>query len=135
MSFGQAAQELGIELTPLEVDRQSRRREFHEIYRAEKNKHYQAIANDPSRTKSVAIGKLEELIDKLMREGEHDKAAAVIEKLAKLEGWQGGDSNVNVFAGLTARDIAEARTRIAEGISGKPGRPDAPEPKPSELSN
>jgi hypothetical protein len=72
---------------------------------------------------------MEVLIDCLMREGEYDKAAAAIEKLGKLEGWVGGDSNVNVFAGLSARDIAEARERLVKGtVESDLPRPVAPEP-------
>jgi hypothetical protein len=111
----QAASQIGHPLDPDEAEKVERRRDFQDILRIEKNKFYAAVANDPSRSKSSAIGKMEVLIDCLMREGEYDKAAAAIEKLGKLEGWVGGDSNVNVFAGLTARDIAEARERLIKG--------------------
>ena len=93
------------------------------------------IANDPTRTKSVVLGQLVVLADKLTREGEYDKAAGVLEKLAKLEGWQGADSNVNIFAGLTAKDIAEARARITKGLPGGPGGPDATKPDTGKLVN
>lgn len=112
LSFLQATVELGVAIDPEECETYSRRGEFKEILRAEQNKYHQMVANDPTLTKSVVVGQLYVLADKLQREGEHDKAAAVLEKLAKLAGWQGGDSNVNIFAGLTAKDIAEARERI-----------------------
>lgn len=118
MSLKQAAVEVGHPLDPDEAEKVSRRRDFQEILRVEKNKYYATIANDPSRTKSTAIGKMEMLIDKLIVAGEYDKAGVLIEKLGKLEGWTGAESNVNIFSGLTARDIAEARDRL----EGKPGR-------------
>jgi len=124
VSFLQACVELNLKVDADEAEACSRRKEFQEILRSEKNKYHQMIANDPSRTKSVVLGQLVVLADKLTREGEYDKAAGVLEKLAKLEGWQGADSNVNIFAGLTAKDIAEARGRIlaqqgTEGVATK----------------
>lgn len=138
MTFHQAATELGIELDPMESDRTSRRREFQDILRVEKNKLYQSVANDPSRSKATSIGKMEILIENLIAEGEYDKAGQLIERLAKLEGWVGGDSNVNVFAGLTARDIAEAKERITGGrarSSGSDPSADPSTPKDHNLSN
>lgn len=133
MNFHQAATELGIQLDPIESDRTARRREFQDILRVERNKLYQSVANDPSRSKATSIGKMEILIENLISEGEYDKAGQLIERLAKLEGWVGGDSNVNVFAGLTARDIAEAKERITgKGMGTKRGVPDG---DVSELSS
>lgn len=135
VSFLQAAVELGIKVDPDEAEATSRRKEFAEILRTEKNKYHQMIANDPTRTKSVVLGQLVLLADKLTRDGEYDKAAGVLEKLAKLEGWQGADSNVNIFAGLTAKDIAEARARITEGLPGGPGKSNSTQSKAPRLDN
>src|SRR5882672_4177589 len=78
LSLKQAALEIGHPLDSDEADKVSRRREFQEILRVERNKFYAAIANDPTRTKSVVLGKLWDLADKLMLEGEHEKAAGVL---------------------------------------------------------
>lgn len=122
-SFKQAALDLGHPLDQDEAERTTRRKDWQEIYRSEKNKFYAGVANDPTRSKSVAIGKMEVAIDRLFMAGEYDKVIAGIEKLGKLEGWIGADSSVNIFSGLTARDIAEARERLAGGarkvLSGK----------------
>lgn len=134
-SFLQAAVELGIPVDPDEADATSRRKEFQSILRSERNKYLQGVANDPTLTKSVVVGFLYTLAVKLEREGEHDKAAGVLEKLAKLAGWQGAESNVNVFAGLTAKDIAEARSRIAAELSGEPERPNPFKSELGKLSN
>lgn len=112
ISLKQAALDIGIALDPEEYDSIARRPEFKEILRAEANKYYSQVANDPSRTKSTAIGRMWVQADLLQLQGDYDKAAAVLEKLAKLEGWTGSDSNVNIFAGLTARDIEDAKDRI-----------------------
>lgn len=131
----QAATELEIQVDPDEAEMTSRRKEFQEILRSEKNKYHQMIANDPTLTKSVVVGQLWLLADKLTKDAEYDKAAGVLEKLAKLAGWQGAESNVNIFAGLTAKDIAEARARITEGLSGGSGKSNPPKPKPPQLVN
>jgi hypothetical protein len=108
-----AALEIGHPLDPDEADKVSRRRDFQEILRVEKNKFYSSVANDPTRTKSVVIGQMFTLADRLITDGEFEKAAGVLDKLAKLEGWNGNESNINIFSGLTARDIAEAKERLA----------------------
>jgi len=107
-----AALDLGIELDPAEAERLGRRKDFQEILRVERNKFHAAVANDPSRTKSVALGMMWMAAERLARDGEHEKAAATLERIAKVEGWAGNEGNVNIFSGLSARDIAEARARI-----------------------
>jgi hypothetical protein len=111
-SLKQAALEVGHPLDPDEADKVSRRRDFQEILRVEKNKYYQAVAGDPSRTKSVLIGQMWVAADRLMSEGEFEKAAGILDKIAKVEGWAGNEGNINIFSGLTARDIEEAKQRI-----------------------
>jgi hypothetical protein len=112
-SLKQAALEIGHPLDPDEADKVSRRRDFQEILRVEKNKFYQSIANDPTRTKSVIVGQMWFLADRLIGEGEFEKAASVLDKLAKLEGWAGNENNINIFSGLTSRDIEEAKQRLS----------------------
>jgi hypothetical protein len=112
VSLKQAAADVNHPLDPDEAEKVSRRKDFQEIYRIERNKFFAAVANDPTRTKSTVLGRMHILADKLMAEGEHDKAALVLEKLSKMEGWSGNEGNINIFSGLTARDIAEARERL-----------------------
>lgn len=111
-SLKQAAIDLGIQLDPDEVTRISRRKDFQEILRVEQNKYFAAVANDPTRTKSAALGRMWVLVDRLTANGELEKAALTLDKLAKMEGWSGNEGNINIFSGLTARDIAEAKERI-----------------------
>lgn len=113
-SLKQAALDLGIKLDPDELVRLGRRKDFQEICRVERNKYHAAVANDPTRTKSAALGMMWMLAEKLTAEGELEKAAQVLDKLAKMEGWSGNEGNVNIFSGLTARDIAEARERLTK---------------------
>lgn len=113
-----AALEIGHPLDPDEADKTSRRRDFQEILRIEKNKFYASVANDPTRTKSVVLGQMWHLADRLIAAGEYEKAAGVLDKLSKMEGWSGNEGNINIFSGLTHRDIAEARERLGKAKSG-----------------
>lgn len=121
-SLKQAALDLKIKLDPDEVQVIERRKEFQEILRTEQNKFYAMVANDPTRTKSTILGKLVIQAELLQKQGDYDKAAVVLEKVAKIEGWTGADQNVNIFAGLTARDISEAKERINKELSPKVAR-------------
>lgn len=120
LNLRMAAVEVGHELSPEEADRVSRSRDFQEIYRNERNKYHAAIGNDPSRTKSVMIGMMWAQAERLALEGEAEKAALVLEKIAKLEGWGGNDSNINIFAGLSAKDITEAKRKLQESVDSEP---------------
>jgi len=114
ISLKESALDLNIQLDPDELQVIERRKEFQEILRAEQNKYYAAVANDPTRTKSTVLGKLVVQAEFLHKQGDYDKAAIVLEKVAKIEGWTGSDQNINVFGGLTARDIAEAKERLSK---------------------
>lgn len=119
MPFKQAAGELKIDWTAAECDKITRRTEFKRILREERNRIHTDVANTPGRNKSSAIGMMVLALENLMAEGEYDKVIAGIEKLAKLEGWMGGDSNIQIFAGLTAKDLAEAKGRLQKELDGK----------------
>jgi hypothetical protein len=109
-----AALDLGLELEVAEAACIARRKDFQEILRGETNKYHAMVANDPSRTKSVALGIMWIAAEKLAKEGEHDKAVQALERIAKVEGWSGNEQNINIFSGLTARDIEEAKARLAK---------------------
>lgn len=117
-SLKESALDLSISLDHDEISRIERRKEFQEILKAEKNKYYAMTANDPSRTKSTVLGMMWINAERLMAEGEHEKASVTLEKLAKVAGWVTADSNINVFADLTARDIEEARAKILKESKG-----------------
>jgi hypothetical protein len=113
-SLKQAALDLDIKLDPDEVTRLGRKKDFQEILRIETNKYHAMVANDPTRTKSAALGRMWVLADRLEKNGEYEKSAQVLDKLAKMEGWAGNEGNINIFSGLTQRDIEEAKERIAK---------------------
>lgn len=121
ISLRMAVMKLGRDLDAAECDVIFKRKAFQETLREEQNKHYSAVAQIPGRSKTSAIGLLLVAIERLALEGEWAQVIAGVEKLAKLEGWVGAETNVNVFAGLTAKDISEARERIKNQIDNPSG--------------
>lgn len=114
MGFRLAALEIGEELTVEEAETLQRRKEFQRVLTAERFKFYRELADDPGRTKQAALGRLEKIIEALLAEGEYDKAAEVQLKAARIAGWLGPESNVNVFATLTEQDFKNVREKLKD---------------------
>lgn len=85
---------------------------FQRVYRIEQTRHNKEIALTPGRDKASTVGLMLKLVDKLIDAEEYDKAANVLEKVMKAEGYIGSDQNVNVFTGLTPKDLATLREEI-----------------------
>jgi hypothetical protein len=114
----QAALELEIPLTSADAEKIQRRKTFQSVIWTERQRFFQEIGRDPMRTKEAVLGRQEFLIQKLIESGDYDKAAQANVKLAQMEGWSGADSQVNIFAGLTAKDIEEAKKFLNEQAKG-----------------
>lgn len=108
----QAAHELGFELSVAEEEAIRRRKSFQRLLWLERFRYYDEVAKSPERNRSSMVGQLMLCAQKLMLEGAFDKAAEVLYKAARLEGWIGGEGNVNVFADLTAKDIQSIREKL-----------------------
>lgn len=105
--------ELGISgLTSKEIEDIHRSNTFQAVLRNERLRYATEVARDPALNKDAAIGMMLISIEKLMAEGESDKAVVALEKLAKLTGWIGSDSTVNVFADLKQKDYEELKRRV-----------------------
>lgn len=112
-----AATELNLGLTSDECRALSKNKGFQRALRAERLKLYNELANDPNRSKSTLIGQAIQCIDKLM-DSAPDKALAGIITLAKIEGWVGADTNVNVFAGLTTNEMEALKAKLKRRADG-----------------
>lgn len=99
-------------MTSKDCETISRRKSFQSLLRQSRIRFRSEVAGDPGRNKQSTIGQLQILADKLEAQGDSDKAAAVLFQLAKLENWVGETGTVNVFAGLTQKDIDEMKDRI-----------------------
>lgn len=117
-----AAVELSLDLTQEECDKISKRKNFQDILRAERNKYYGEIATTPGHSKNSAVGLMVFLINKLIEDGQYDKALEGVQKLSKLEGWDKSEQ-VNIIAGISSRDLEEARKTLLERLSQQDPRP------------
>lgn len=117
-TFREAVTALSLPLTPGECESVRRRGDFEEILFEETQRYRSMLAESPEATKSAAIGMLQMAAERLFSKGEYSQAAVVIEKMARIRGWLGAESNINIIAGMTAKDIAEAKERIKAQIDG-----------------
>ena len=114
LSLRQAANDLNIAVTSVDLENIQRRRSFQEQLRNERKRYYQELGSDPGVTKAALIGRLLILADKLYEEGAFDKSGEVLFKVAKIRGDVGADASVNVFADLSAKEYEEVRKRLKE---------------------
>ena len=111
-SLPQAVTDLGISLSTLECKKVEKRPSFHRLLWDARNKWSKEVADIPSRGKQSTIGMLQFLAQKLQDDGQYEKAAEVLFKLAKLEGWVGNESTVNVFGNLSNADLEKLKTKV-----------------------
>lgn len=112
VSLRQAATILQLPLTTQDCRNIERRKSYQKLLWAARHRYYAEIASDPQRTKVATIGNLQLLAQRLMDEGQYEKTAEVLFKLAKMEGWVGPESNVNVFGSLSHKDLQNIREEL-----------------------
>lgn len=111
-----AVTQLSIPLTTQDCQNISRRKSFQTALRTAKIRFQAEVANAPGRNKTSTIGHLQILAEKLELEGAHDKAAEVLFKISKLENWVGEGGVVNVFGGLSQKDIDLLKKQVEERL-------------------
>lgn len=112
-SLKETVTELRKELTSEECHLLLRRATFQKILWEARHRYFTELGRDPSYSKDAAIGKLIDLSQKLEESGEFDKAAEVVLKVAKIQGWVGPESTVSVFGELSQRDLDAIREKVA----------------------
>ncbi len=110
----EALTKLNVPLSSKEAGAFSRSKGFQTVLRQETNRYFGEIGSDPTYAKSVVIGQLIHCARQLMNSGEYDKGAEVLLKLSKVAGWLSPDTNVNVFAGLSGKEMEDVRRRLLE---------------------
>lgn len=114
-SFATVVDELELpSLQPKEMLRIEKSEGFQAAMRNERHKYANEVANDPRLGKSTAIGMMMLAVERLMLEGEWDKALEGLQKLSKLAGWQGVDNQVNIFADLKGKEIEDLKREIGQ---------------------
>lgn len=111
-SLREAVTDLGIPLNSQECVVFAKRRSFQALLRKAKSVYETEIGTDPGLSKDKVAGQMQILADRLMDKGEDDKAAQVLERLAKIKNWIGEAGSVNIFSGLTQRDIDEMKEKL-----------------------
>lgn len=116
ISLKEAVTHLSIPLTSQECQNVLRRKSFQVLLRNVKTRFRAEVANAPGRNKVSTIGQLQILADKLESEGAHDKAGQLLLSIAKLEGWTSDGGVVNVFGGLSQKDIDALKKQVEDQL-------------------
>jgi len=107
-----AAIELEIPITQKEAENHFLSDEFQKVLRNSRARIYGDLSNDPGHNKRTLIGKLIRAAEILMDSGKADKAAEVLHKIAKIEGWESAQSTITVIGDLTQRDLDEIKRKL-----------------------
>lgn len=108
----EAVTELAVPLSSQECVTIMRRKSFQGLLRQARNRQAQEVASDPGHNKVSLVGKLLILAEKLILEGQLDKAAEVLFKAARLEDWVGEGGQVNIFGNLTQKDLDDMKAKL-----------------------
>jgi len=114
VTLREAATRLKVPIGTEDAANLFRTKGFQRLLRAERNRYYLEVGQDIEWRRKTAIGMLLNCANQLMTNGEFDKAAEVILKASRVEGWLGAETAVNVFAGLSQKDLDTLRTKIKE---------------------
>lgn len=112
VSLFAAAVELEVHLTQKEAEIHFLSDEFQKVLRSARARIYGELSNDPGHNKRTLIGKLLLAAEVLMDGGKADKAAEVLHKIAKIEGWDQSGTNLTVIGDLTQKDIDEIKRKL-----------------------
>lgn len=113
-SLKEALTELGIEKTSEDCKILLKSANFQKILWEARHRYFTGLGRDPNYNKDAAIGKLISLAQKLEESGEFDKAAEVVLKVAKIQGWVGPESTVSVFGELSQKDLDAIRESVVK---------------------
>lgn len=114
ITLREAATRLKFAITSEEAGNLFRTKGFQRLLRAERNRYFAEVGQDIEWRRKTAIGMMLHCVQQLIEHGEFDKAAEVILKAARVEGWLGAETSVNVFAGLTQKELDSLQSKIKE---------------------
>lgn len=114
ISLFSACVELDIPILSSEAEAHFYSEGFQEVLRNARARIYGEMANDPGHNKRTLIGKLLLAAERLMEAGKDDKAAEVLHKVAKVEGWDQSSATVTVIGDLTQKDLDDLKRKLTE---------------------
>jgi len=109
-----AVTELNQSVSTEECNTILRRATFQKLLWEARHRYFSELGANPNFRQETAIGKMLNLAEKLEQEGKFDAAAEVIFKVAKMNGWTGPESTVNVFGELSQKDIDNIRKKLSK---------------------
>jgi hypothetical protein len=118
-SLQQAATILGERISVEEANRIIKKLSFQELLWEARHRYFGELGANPNWNKQAAIGKLLDLARKLDEDGQFDKAAEVVFKIAKMSDWVGPESTVNVFGELSQADMDDIRAKVSQNTKVK----------------
>lgn len=122
MSLKSAVTQLGIEVSVDDIHRIENRTSYPKMVWSAKHQLALELGGDPELSKQAGIGHLLIQADALDKEGQHDKAAEVWFKIAKLAGWT-SDSQINIFGDLSQADFDRIKERLKQNSADANSRP------------
>lgn len=115
-SLKSAATDMGRIISIDECNTILRRATFQRVLWEARHRYFTELGANPNFKKETALGKLLNLAEKLEGEGKFDSAAEVVFKIAKMNGWTGPESTVNVFGDLSQKDIDAIRKKLSKAM-------------------
>ena len=118
ISEREAVTKLGLAFSSEDISNLKRSKVYQQLLRGCRNRFYREIAVDPEWNKNAAMGQMLYLTQRLIEEGQFDKAGELLLKVAKIAGWLGPDTALTVVGAMSHNDLEEAKQRIREQIGG-----------------
>jgi len=113
-SLSGAVTEMGRIVSLEECNKILKRSTFQRVLFEARHRWFSELGSNPNYKKETAIGRLLSLAEKLEVDGKYDSAAEVVFKIAKMNGWTGPESTVNVFGELSQKDIDNIRKKLSK---------------------
>ncbi len=121
LSLREAATRLQVALSSEDVANLFRTKGFQKLLQTERYRFFREIAGDPEWSKRTAIGQMLYANQRLMEQGEYSQVIEGVLKVAKLEGWVGSESTVNVFGGLSQVEFDQMRQQLKDAVAKEAG--------------
>jgi hypothetical protein len=114
LTLRQAAQQLGVDITPQQADNIQGRLRFQDALEEARLKYYAEIGANPRLTKDAVVGQLFLLALRLTEDREDAKAADALLKLAKVQNWTSGEEYKDkpVCGNLSQAEIDRLRAEV-----------------------
>lgn len=114
LSLRQAAQQLGVEITPQQADNIGGRIRFQDALESARLSYYADVGSDYRLSRDAVVGQIFKLAERLASDREDYKAAVdALLKLSKIKGWVGEpEHKPSLLDSLTQSEIDKLRADV-----------------------